>query len=44
MRGIFRILRQELDHLLRGVANLHTDHGIHGYGLASAHKDVETDP
>jgi hypothetical protein len=31
MRGVLALLRQELDHLLHGIANLHTDHGIHGY-------------
>jgi hypothetical protein len=43
MSGVLRFLRRELDHLLQGVANLHTDHAIHGYGPARAHAEDGTD-
>ena len=36
MKDILGILRRELDHLLRAIENLNTDHGLHGYRAIQA--------
>jgi hypothetical protein len=43
MRGVLQVLRRELHHMLHAIANLHTDNGIHGYGLARAHTEEGSD-
>lgn len=42
MKDVLGILRRELDHLLRAIENLNTDHGIHGYRPTRAHNEDGT--
>jgi hypothetical protein len=39
MKDVLGILRRELDHLLRAIETLNTDHGIHGYRPAGAQSE-----
>jgi len=36
MKLFFGILRRELEHLLRAIESLNTDHGLQGYGRRHA--------